>query len=676
MPEDLHTLLVRRLRQLPQAVREVLSLASAFSNPTTEAVSKVLGRSAHSPLTFAREAGVIDWADGEIRFKHPLMASAAYSEMDPEKRREVHRRLGEIVADPEQRARHLMAAGGGEYDAEVASALDAGADAAWTRGAPDVAAELREHAIAVTPPEETDAARRRAVAAASHYLAAGDLAQARALLDVWLAKVPPGPARAEILELMGKVALFGDSFHDALALFNRALPEAEGDRELVAAVKVDLGFVLAQTGDLGTSSAMATSALEDAEKLSNPALLAQALAGTTVMDFILGRPFAEDRIQKAIGLELSTPRAQFLTSPLLMSAFLNMWLGRLEESRGQFEILYQAVRERGYQSSIPLVLGLWGGAVQAACMSGDLHTGFRYAQEGMKAAADVGGDVARGLALSALSWALAYLGEAEATRKAADESAALLQQAGVSALCMWPLAMTGFVELSRGSPAAARRTLDMIADLIPGAGIGEPAATPFIADAIEALIASGDLDRAEALVQWLQGRAEALRRPWTLAMAARSSGLLLAARGDLGGAANALDAAMTEQERLPMPIERARTLLAKGSLHRRRKQKGAAKEFLQQALETFDRLGASLWAERARVELRRVGIRPSAPLELTPTEQQVADLAAVGRRTKEIAQELFMSPKTVESVITRIYRKLGTTSRAELATVLRSRVNS
>jgi DNA-binding CsgD family transcriptional regulator len=130
---------------------------------------------------------------------------------------------------------------------------------------------------------------------------------------------------------------------------------------------------------------------------------------------------------------------------------------------------------------------------------------------------------------------------------------------------------------------------------------------------------------------------------------------------------------MVEHEQLPMPIERARTLLAKGSLHRRRKQKAAAKQFLQEALEIFDGAGAKLWAERARVELRRVGIRPSAPLALTPTEQQVAELAAVGRRTKEIAQDLFMSPKTVESVITRIYRKLGTTSRAELATLLGSR---
>jgi DNA-binding NarL/FixJ family response regulator len=675
MPEDLRTLLGRRLRQLPAAVREVLSVASATSNPTTEILSNVLGGEWHAPLAFAREVNVIDWTGDQIRFKHPLLAAAAYGEMDPEERRQLHARLAEIVPDPEERARHLMAAAA-EPDEVIASALDAGADAAWLRGAPEIAAELREQAIFFTPPEDTDRAQERAVAAASHCLAAGDLPQARRLLDACLEKASPGPHRAQLLELLGRVAFFGDSFNEAAVLFQRALPEAEAERELFATVKLDLGFVQAQTGDLRSSSALATSALEDAEKLSNPALLAQTLAGSTAMDVLLGRPFAEDKIQKAIGLEMSLPRAQLLVSPLLMSALVNMWLGRLEESRNQYEIVYQAVCERGYQSSVPVVLGLWGGAVQAACMAGDLHTAFRYAQESMRAAVDVGGELARGLALSALSCALAYLGEGEATKKAADESTALLQQAGVSALCMWPLAMTGLVELSLGNPAAARRSLDPIADLVPSAGVGEPAATPFVADAIEALVGSGDLDRAEGLVEWLQDRAEALRRPWTVAMAARSRGLLLAARGDLEAAASAIDAAMADQTQLPMPVEHARTLLAKGSLHRRRKQKAAAKEFLQQALETFDRLGATLWAERARVELRRVGIRPSAPLELTPTEQQVADLAAVGRRTKEIAQELFMSPKTVESVITRIYRKLGTASRAELATVLRSRVDS
>jgi DNA-binding CsgD family transcriptional regulator len=113
-------------------------------------------------------------------------------------------------------------------------------------------------------------------------------------------------------------------------------------------------------------------------------------------------------------------------------------------------------------------------------------------------------------------------------------------------------------------------------------------------------------------------------------------------------------------------------MLVKGVLHRRVKQKRAAKESLQQALEIFERLGAPLWADKARSELRRVGLRPAAPLDLTPTEERVAALAAAGRTNREIASELFMSPKTVDSNLGRIYRKVGVRSRTELARLLPS----
>jgi DNA-binding CsgD family transcriptional regulator len=87
----------------------------------------------------------------------------------------------------------------------------------------------------------------------------------------------------------------------------------------------------------------------------------------------------------------------------------------------------------------------------------------------------------------------------------------------------------------------------------------------------------------------------------------------------------------------------------------------------ERALEIFERLGAPLWAEKARAELKRVGLRPSAPNDLTPTEERVADLVAAGRTNKEVAEALFMSVKTVDSNLTRIYRKLGVRSRTELA---------
>jgi DNA-binding NarL/FixJ family response regulator len=115
-----------------------------------------------------------------------------------------------------------------------------------------------------------------------------------------------------------------------------------------------------------------------------------------------------------------------------------------------------------------------------------------------------------------------------------------------------------------------------------------------------------------------------------------------------------------------MPFELGRTLLIKGVVQRRMKQRAAARETLEHALGIFERLGASLWAERARAEIARIGVRTEAQTELTPIEERIAALVAEGHRNREIADALFLSPKTVEANLSRTYRKLGIRSRAEL----------
>ena len=115
-----------------------------------------------------------------------------------------------------------------------------------------------------------------------------------------------------------------------------------------------------------------------------------------------------------------------------------------------------------------------------------------------------------------------------------------------------------------------------------------------------------------------------------------------------------------------MPFERGRTLLAKGQVHRRRKEKRLADETLREALAIFESLGAPLWADRATAELARIGLRPRAPADLTATERRVAELAATGLSSRQIAEQAFLAPKTVGNVLGRVYEKLGIHSRAEL----------
>jgi DNA-binding CsgD family transcriptional regulator len=115
-----------------------------------------------------------------------------------------------------------------------------------------------------------------------------------------------------------------------------------------------------------------------------------------------------------------------------------------------------------------------------------------------------------------------------------------------------------------------------------------------------------------------------------------------------------------------MPFERARTLFVIGQIRRRRREKRLARQALSEALTTFEDLGTAVWAHRARAELARIPLR-LAGADLTPTEERIARLAVEGLTNREIADRTFLSPKTVEVNLTRVYRKLGVRSRAALA---------
>jgi DNA-binding CsgD family transcriptional regulator len=155
-----------------------------------------------------------------------------------------------------------------------------------------------------------------------------------------------------------------------------------------------------------------------------------------------------------------------------------------------------------------------------------------------------------------------------------------------------------------------------------------------------------------------------------LTIASRCRALLRAATGEIERADTELEHALELHERLGEPFERARTLLVRGTIQRRARKKRAARESLQAALAVFDSLGARLWSDNARAELTRLGGRAPGPGALTPTEERVASLVAAGRTYREVADELFISPKTVQWNLSKIYRKLGIRSRGELAATL------
>ena len=221
----------------------------------------------------------------------------------------------------------------------------------------------------------------------------------------------------------------------------------------------------------------------------------------------------------------------------------------------------------------------------------------------------------------------------------------------------------GLLEVSLGNYTEAADALQpLLARHVPDST--EINAASYLPDMVEALTALGRVDEAEPLVGALERNGRRLDRAWMLAVGARCRAVVLAARGDVEAAVVSARRAMTEHDRLAMPFERARTQLLLGQLLRR--QRSDATAVLRDALAAFENLGTTLWAERARTELAGAKPRARAQEGLTAAERRVAELAASGMTNRDVAATLFISAKTVEATLARVYRKLGIRSRAEL----------
>ncbi len=200
----------------------------------------------------------------------------------------------------------------------------------------------------------------------------------------------------------------------------------------------------------------------------------------------------------------------------------------------------------------------------------------------------------------------------------------------------------------------------------------------FLGDLVEAAVLAGDLALAADVVSnRLEEPAKRQPLPWTVAMAGRGRGMLAAARGELDEAVHFYDRALTVYDTsLAMPFERGRTLLARGQVYRRAGHRRSARADLTEARTVFAGLGARAWAARVDTEFGRLGGRVSAGSNLTRSERMVADLAATGRSNREIAAELVVSIRTVESQLGAVYRKLGVRSRGQLTAALAARAST
>jgi DNA-binding NarL/FixJ family response regulator len=386
-----------------------------------------------------------------------------------------------------------------------------------------------------------------------------------------------------------------------------------------------------------------------------PELLAGALIDRALAEALMGGDPPPELLEKGLALEVSGR-----PHPVPLPWF--QFVDDFDAARARYAAEDQWYREHGeerlrgnrlaYLALVELRAGRWELAEQHAELSSNMTEQSRVSGP------------------SVMPFAVRSLADAHRARveRARSTLLPLIEAADRAGTAWWVgnlLSALGFVEFAAAEHEAADRALTRMRECVHSIGIVDALfdrSEPFH---IESLLALGELDRARATLERLEERDHAFPRLWTATTLPRARALVLEAEGDVAAALEALDE-LDLATASQLPFELAWSRLVKGRLHRRANQKLLAAETLGQALVGFERLGAAAWARQARNELERVGLRRRSRDELTAGELRVAQLVASGLTNREVARAAFMSPKTVEANLARVYRKLGIHSRAEL----------
>ncbi|HEX5722753.1 MAG TPA: AAA family ATPase [Acidimicrobiia bacterium] len=661
---SLSGLVSARLATLSEDVREVLKPIALLSQPTISIVEAVSHETTtvRDRLRTAEAAGIVELHDERVRFSHPLLAACIEAELDPRQRRSLHRRLAELVGDPEQRARHL-ALGASEPSAEVAHQLEAASEIAALRGASVAAAELAELSVSLTPGDSADEVlRRRQLLAADHHYASGDAERPRAILERLLDQLPAGSERAQVLRRLGEYS--PNDLEKSERLLEQAFLEAASDPHLQAEIVMPRVSTAALRRGPTAGMQLARNLDRVVEESGDPVLLAMFLAELSFLELLSIEGLTPGVLERALELEQAVGPLPTATTPTLVNGARLMYADEHELAREALQRAHDAAVARGSESGRERALEF---LTQLECRAGDWERADEYAEEMLQAGEQWGLDLEGAPMLWLRSLVDAYLGRLDQARARATEGVARSRAWNEQAFLARNLAVLGLIDVSIGDYPAAAGRLGPLVRRRQEIGAGEPSVFPAPELAIEALVAVGDLDEARVQLEWLEEAGRRRGTPWPQAMGARCRGLLHAAEGDLQTALASCEQALEVHERMRDPFERARTLLIYGTILRRAKRRRAAREAIEEALSIFEWLPAPVWAAKARTEDARIGGRAASGSGLTPSERRIADVVAAGKTNKEAAAALFVSVHTVEDALKRIYRKLGVRSRTELS---------
>ena len=652
-----------RVHQLPEETQTLMLVAAADDSGEVATVLRAaaqLGAAAEA-LDDAEQAGLVRVAEDRLEFRHPLVRSAVYQAAPLSKRQAAHGALASVLegeAEADRRAWHRAAASI-EPDPSVGEELEEAARRARERGGFAAASLAFERAAALTA-NEGDRARRLTAAAESAWLA-GRAERTLTLLESARLLVSEPVQRADVDRFLGLVEMTRGVPADACGLLLRAATEvAPVDEERALQLLYLAGLAAAYAGDREAAVAIA----DVARGLSVPdnlfaRMLAEHLIG-------LGAHAEGDFADAAQRLRVAHDLAEELGDDAAGEQLVALlFAGRAALYLGDDEAAYRAHREAAARArtsgALSIVTQILPRLATAEVWAGRWPSAEANAREGIRLAREIGQHdlVAQHLVL--LGFIAALRGSEDECRALAAESRELASARGIGIVAeyaQWALAV---LELGLGRAEEALRRCREIST------------TPVVLwgalDRIDAAIRAGERDTARAWLDGFEPWAESTAAAWAHAVVLHCRALL---SEDEGEAERLFQSALEAHAQAARPFERARSELAYGEFLRRAGRRVEAREHLQAALDRFEGLGAALWAERARVELRASGQTarkrdPSTLADLTPQELQVARFVAEGLTNREVAAQLFLSPRTIDFHLRNVYRKLGISSRTALA---------
>jgi DNA-binding CsgD family transcriptional regulator len=652
---------LERVRRLPGPTQTLL-LAVAAEETGDPAVifraGRALGTGAEA-FELAETAGLVRLTEGRIRFHHPLVRSAVYHGATLHQRHAIHRALAAALAGEEhadRRAWHRAAAAI-EPDPGVADELERSAERARRRSGYAAAARALERSAELTPAEGLRS-RRLADAADAAWLA-GQPDRALGLLDRAAAGVAEPRLRADTAHLRGVIELRRGVPADAFTIL------AAGSAEIAPVDPVKALAMLLPASEAATYAGDVALTIEAARRAAALPRGEERIDQFTLGLLVgIGSLLEGDSARGAPLLREAITLAQSFDDPSRLG-FAGAAARYLGDDTATHDFAARAVARARATGELVLLPYLLESLAVAEVAAGRYTAATASASEGLRLARETGQESSVCRNLSTLALLGAVQGHEDACRAYAAEALEHAVPRGLrlqAASATWALAL---LDLASSRPAEALARLETLA---AGSETGHPViALLSVPDLVEAAVHANQTERGQTALAGFEHWATHTAPPWALALVPRCRGLLSA-----GAAA---DRHFTEALQLhgpsSRPFDRARTQLLYGEALRRARQRVDAREHLRAAFTTFEQLGASPWAERAGTELRASGETarqrdPSTLDQLTPQELQVVRFVGQGATNREVAAQLFLSPRTIDYHLRQIFTKLGISSRAEL----------